>query len=37
VRLTPDYIAFRGTDSTATIVAAVTDSLGNPVPGEPVD
>jgi hypothetical protein len=37
VRLTPDYIAFRGTDSTATIVAAVTDSLGNPVSGEPVD
>ncbi len=37
VRLTPDYIAFRGTDSTATIVVAVTDSLGNPVSGEPVD
>jgi len=37
VRLTPDYIAFRGTDSTATIVAVVTDSLANPVPGEPVD
>ena len=37
VRLTPDYLAFRGTDSTATIVAAVTDSLGNPVSGEPVD
>src|SRR5881296_2201926 len=37
LRLTPDYVAFRGTDSTATIVAAVTDSLGNPVSGEPVD
>ena len=37
LRLTPDFIAFRGTDSTATIVAAVTDSLGNPVSGEPVD
>jgi len=37
VRLTPDYIAFRGSDSTATIVATVTDSLGNPVTGEPVD
>jgi len=37
VRLTPDYIAFRGTDSVATMVAAVTDSLGNPVSGEPVD
>ena len=37
MRLTPDYIAFRGLDSSATIVAAVTDSLGNPVPGEAVD
>ncbi|HEY7193814.1 MAG TPA: Ig-like domain-containing protein [Gemmatimonadales bacterium] len=37
IRLTPDYIAFRGSDTTATIVAAVTDSLGNPVPAEPVD
>jgi len=37
LRLTPDYIAFRSIDSTATIVAAVTDSLGNPVSGEPVD
>jgi hypothetical protein len=37
LRLSPDYIVFRGTDSTATIVAAVTDSLGNPVSGEPVD
>src|SRR5262249_33909744 len=37
LRLTPDYIAFRGTDSTASIVAAVTDSLGNPVSGESVD
>jgi hypothetical protein len=37
LRLTPDYIAFRGLDSSATIVAMVTDSLGNGVPGEPVD
>jgi hypothetical protein len=37
LRLTPDYIAFRGSDSSATIVAAVTDSLGNPVSGEQVD
>ena len=37
VRLTPDYIAFRGLDSSATIVASVTDSLGNPVAGEAVD
>src|SRR5207247_2465561 len=37
LRVTPDYVAFRGTDSTATLVAAVTDSLGNPVSGEPVD
>ena len=37
LRLTPDYIAFRGTDTTATLVAAVTDSLGNPVTAEPVD
>ena len=37
IRVTPDYIAFRGGDSTATIVAAVTDSLGNPVAGEAVD
>ncbi|HEV8382829.1 MAG TPA: Ig-like domain-containing protein, partial [Gemmatimonadales bacterium] len=37
LRLTPEYIAFRGSDSSATIVAAVTDSLGNPVPGEQVD
>ena len=27
LRVTPDYIAFRGTDSTATLVATVTDSL----------
>src|SRR6266478_3442884 len=37
IRVTPDYIAFRGGDSTTTIVAAVTDSLGNPVAGEAVD
>ena len=37
IRVTPDYIAFRSTDSTASIVAVVTDSLGNPVAGEPVD
>jgi hypothetical protein len=37
LRVTPDYIAFRGSDTTTTIVAAVTDSLGNPVSGEPVD
>jgi hypothetical protein len=37
VRLTPDFIAFRGLDTAATIVASVTDSLGNPVSGEPVD
>jgi len=37
IRVTPDYIAFRSNDSTASIVAAVTDSLGNPVPGEAVD
>jgi hypothetical protein len=37
VRVTPDYIAFRAGDTTTTIVAAVTDSLGNPVSGEPVD
>jgi len=37
LRVTPDYVGFRGTDSTATLVAAVTDSLGNPVSGEPVD
>ncbi len=37
LRVTPDYIAFRGTDTTATIVASVTDSLGNPVSGEGVD
>jgi hypothetical protein len=33
----PDYIAFRGGDTTTTIVATVTDSLGNPISGEPVD
>ena len=37
LRMTPDYITFRGNDSTATLVAAVTDSLGNPVSAEPVD
>jgi len=37
VRLTPDYVAFRSGDSTTTIVATVTDSLTNPVSGEPVD
>src|SRR2546425_2562364 len=37
LRVTPDYVAFRGGDTTTTIVAAVTDSLGNPVSGEPVD
>ncbi len=37
IRVTPDYIAFRGGDSTTTIVAAVTDSLGNPVAGEAVE
>jgi hypothetical protein len=37
LRVTPDYIAFRGSDTTATIVASVTDSLGNPVSGEGVD
>ena len=37
IRVTPDYVAFRGGDTSAAIVAVVTDSLGNPVPGEPVD
>jgi len=37
IRVTPDYIVFRSEDTTAAIVAAVTDSLGNPVSGEPVD
>lgn len=37
VRVTPDYIAFRPGDSSTTIVATVTDSLGNGVSGEPVD
>ena len=37
VRVTPDYIAFRPGDSTTAIVVAVTDSLGNPVSGEPAD
>ena len=37
MRVTPDYIVFRSEDTTAAIVAAVTDSLGNPVSGEPVD
>jgi len=37
LRVTPDYVAFRGGDTTAAIVAAVTDSLGNPVSGEPVE
>ena len=37
VHVTPDYILFRSEDTTAAIVAAVTDSLGNPVSGEPVD
>jgi len=37
LRVTPDYVAFRGGDTTTTIVAAVTDSLGNPVSGEGVD
>jgi hypothetical protein len=37
VRVIPDYIAFRAGDSTTTIVATVTDSLSNPVSGEPVD
>jgi len=33
LRVTPDYVAFRSGDTTTTIVAAVTDSLGNPVSG----
>ena len=37
LRVTPDYVAFRGGDTTTTIIAAVTDSLGNPVSGEGVD
>ncbi len=37
LRVTPDYVAFRGGDTTTTIVASVTDSLGNPVSGEGVD
>ncbi len=37
IRVTPDYVAFRSGDTSAAIVAVVTDSLGNPVPGEPVD
>ena len=37
LRVTPDYVAFRSGDTTTTIVAAVTDSLGNPVSGEGVD
>jgi len=37
LRASPDYIAFRPGDSITTVVAAVTDSLGNPVSGEPVD
>src|SRR5262245_57561444 len=37
VRVTPDYIAFRGTDSATSVVALVSDSLGNPVSGETVD
>jgi len=37
MRVTPDYIVFRSEDTTAAIVAAVTDSLGNPVSGEPVE
>ena len=37
LRVTPDYVAFRGGDTTTIIVAVVTDSLGNPVPGEGVD
>ena len=37
LRATPDYVAFRTGDTTTTIVATVTDSLGNPVSGEGVD
>ena len=38
VRVSPEYVAFgRGADSTALVAATVTDSLGYPVPGEPVD
>jgi hypothetical protein len=35
LRVTPDYIAF--VDNSATILATVTDSLGNPLPREPVE
>jgi len=37
IRVTPDYVAFRSGDTSAALVAVVTDSLGNPVAGEPVD
>lgn len=38
LRASPEYVAFgRGADSTAVVTATVTDSLGFPVSGEPVD
>lgn len=38
LRVSPEYVAFgRGADSTAVVAAMVTDSLGYPVSGEPVD
>jgi len=38
LRLTPDFVDFGRTgDSVATVVAMVTDSLGNAVTGEPVE
>jgi hypothetical protein len=38
LRVFPEYVAFgRGADSTAVVAATVTDSLGYPVSGEPVD
>jgi hypothetical protein len=37
LRVTPDYVAFRAGDSMTTIIATVSDSLGNPVSGEGVD
>ncbi len=37
LRVTPDYVAFRAGDTITTIVATVSDSLGNPISAEPVD
>src|SRR3989441_6372197 len=37
LRTTPDYVAFRGSDSSAMIVAAGNGALGDPVSGEPGD